>query len=519
MRHKHAADETLGGEMSFDFEDHKSKAEAHYRGIRPTYENFTDRVRGLLTDLLADISTHEIQCRAKDVTSFGRKCSKAAAKENPASPDLPKYPDPFAIQGGITDLAGARVITYLPSTIDDVKKIIEDEFLLVEPWEDKGEKLVEVGRIGYKSIHTLVRLSDARRNLREFRQYKDLILEVQIRTILQHAWAEMEHDIRYKSVEDVPKIVGARFTALAGLIEIADREFQAIQDYDRELKQQVKQTSQLRDEGTVVRVEAPEGVDEKSFVANLPEQDSVPAPLADSRSSAKTLIAEGRFEEAVIRYSELINHEPTQFAHYLGRARAYFLAGDRSSALHDIAAAESLSGKRSHADGLRLQIEEGSLEAAPGFSKEGHEHTRRGHVALSADDAIEAFKCYHASEQAGYNPIFVNFNKAMACCLEGEYRGCRNYLSYIDPFPGTYLELNWNVLRLISFVLEGVKPDVKLKDLASKKRNLEEAKGGYSLQQSPLRFILEALRKRSDQETTRRVAPLVKLFESNESPK
>ncbi len=488
-------------------------AEARYRTVRPTYENFADRVSGLLTDLLADISTHEIRCRAKTVSSFGRKCVKLASKVKASDPDSPKYPDPFATVGGITDLAGARVITYVPNTIDEVKKVIEEEFSLVEPWEDKGEKLIEVGRIGYKSVHALVRLSDARRSLREFKLYKDLVLEIQIRTILQHAWAEMEHDIRYKSVEDVPKIVGSRFTALAGLIEIADREFQAIQDYDKELKLQVKQTSQLRDEGAVVRVVAPEGIDEKTFVVGLPEQKPVLPPIVDPLTSPKVLIASGNFDEAVERYTELIRQETTQFAHYLGRARAFFLAGDRASALHDIEVAQSLSGGTSHANALRLQIEEGSLEATTTFSKEGHEHSKRGHVALAADNSIEAFKCYHSGEQAGYSPIYSNFNKAMACCLEGEFRGCRNYLSYIDPFPGTYLALNWNVLRFISMLLEGLKPDVKLKDLEAQKMYLEETKGGYSLQQSPLRFLFQALRNRTGDNTATRMAPLFKLFD------
>ena len=257
--------------MSFDFALHRENAEAHYRTIRPTYEKFAKRLNGLLSDLLSDLSVHEVKCRAKTVASLGKKACKLAKKQHDTDPDFPKYPEPFDPRTGITDLAGARIITYLPSVIEDVKKVIESEFRLVEPWEDKGEKLTDTGRIGYKSIHALVVLSDVRRELREFRDYRDLVLEIQIRTILQHAWAEMEHDIRYKSVEDIPRIINSRFTALAGLIEIADREFQAIQDYDRQLKEQVAQTSQLREEGTVIKVLAPQGQDEKSFVIAQPE--------------------------------------------------------------------------------------------------------------------------------------------------------------------------------------------------------------------------------------------------------
>jgi hypothetical protein len=55
---------------------------------------------------------------------------------------------------------------------------------------------------------------------------------VQIRTILQHAWAEFEHDVRYKGTipeEHVPDL-DRRFTLAAGLLELADREFSAIRD-------------------------------------------------------------------------------------------------------------------------------------------------------------------------------------------------------------------------------------------------------------------------------------------------
>ena len=54
---------------------------------------------------------------------------------------------------------------------------------------------------------------------------------IQLRTVLQHAWAEFEHDIRYKGTippEQVPDL--DRFTLAAGLLELADREFSEIRD-------------------------------------------------------------------------------------------------------------------------------------------------------------------------------------------------------------------------------------------------------------------------------------------------
>jgi ppGpp synthetase/RelA/SpoT-type nucleotidyltranferase len=500
--------------VTFDFEHHRLSAEARYRSIRPVYENFVKRLHGLLSDLLIDVSVHEIQCRAKTVSSFGMKACKIAPKTDDSEPDVPKYPDPFATSGGITDFAGVRIITYLPNVIEDVKRVIEAEFTRLEPWEDKGEKLTEVGRIGYKSIHSLVRLSETRRGLKEFSQYKDFAVEIQIRTILQHAWAEMEHDIRYKSVEDVPRIVSARFTALAGLIEIADREFQAIQDYDRQLKEQVAQTSQLREEGTLIKVPAPQGTDEKTFVLAQPEPSVQSMKLSEGQESPKRLLAEGRFADAVSRYSELIQQEPTQFSHFLGRARAHFLNGDRAGALRDIAAAEGIAGNPSHVESLRRQIEDGSLDSAiTTYTRKGAEEASLGHIELANDDGEAAFRHFNASEEEGYNALYVNFNKAMACCAEEEYRGCRNYLSYIDPFPGTYLEFNCAVLRFVSLVLEGQRPDVTVKEIGVLKRGLEESKHPYSVQQSPLRYLFQALLKREDESIATKLAALLKVLD------
>jgi hypothetical protein len=58
------------------------------------------------------------------------------------------------------------------------------------------------------------------------------VAALQIRTVLQHAWAEFEHDIRYKGTvpdEHAPEF-DRRFTLAAGLLELADREFSAIRD-------------------------------------------------------------------------------------------------------------------------------------------------------------------------------------------------------------------------------------------------------------------------------------------------
>lgn len=99
---------------------------------------------------------------------------------------------------------------------------------------DKSDLLDKSQTVGYRSVHYVVHLNTSRLALPEYSRFRGLVAEIQVRTILQHAWAEIEHDTRYKAVDVAPTAIARRFVALAGLLEIADREFQALQgSYER----------------------------------------------------------------------------------------------------------------------------------------------------------------------------------------------------------------------------------------------------------------------------------------------
>lgn len=169
-----------------------------------------------------------VQHRAKSAKSFFEK----AATPSEENPNRPRYVNPL---DNITDLAGVRVITYFPAMLSDIDALIEEEFQVLER-SDKSEMLIAEEKFGYQSVHYLVRIKQARARLPEYKRYAGATVEVQVRTILQHAWAEIEHDIQYKSANTIPTEIHRRFMALAGMLEIADREFQAIDDANRELE-------------------------------------------------------------------------------------------------------------------------------------------------------------------------------------------------------------------------------------------------------------------------------------------
>ena len=135
----------------------------------------------------------------------------------------------------ITDQIGIRVITYVQSDVDAVAELLDDQ-VVVHDDRDLGRETASEGRFGYASRHLLIALDAAREGLPAYDNLLGRRAQVQIRTVLQHAWAEFEHDIRYKGTipdEHVPDF-DRRFTLAAGLLELADREFSTIRDRLRE---------------------------------------------------------------------------------------------------------------------------------------------------------------------------------------------------------------------------------------------------------------------------------------------
>jgi putative GTP pyrophosphokinase len=215
----------------FDFEAHRNGAVAEYLPLREHCGDFARTVQSVIHESLKrrDIKVSSVDARAKDVDSFTLKAGSSSSFD----PNVPKYNDPVS---QITDLAAVRIIAVFPSEHHDIHRMIDKEFSILE-YTDKGDALIEEERFGYRSVHDLITMRPERVALPEYVRFAESIAEIQVRTVLQHAWAEIEHDIQYKSAAVIPTEIRRRFMTLAGLLELADREFQAIQDADRQLKE------------------------------------------------------------------------------------------------------------------------------------------------------------------------------------------------------------------------------------------------------------------------------------------
>lgn len=196
--------------------DNKSKIMSQYDSNKNIYQRFTSEVEHLLKILISEenISYNAITCRLKDRDSLSEKIDKKCGKYNGLK--------------DITDIAGVRVITYYAEDVDKVADIVEHEFNVDKNNSIDKRKALEPDRFGYCSVHYVVELNEDRLKLKEYKLFSGMKCEIQIRSVLQHAWAEIEHDLGYKRPIAIPKTIRRSFSRLAGLLEIADKEFQNI---------------------------------------------------------------------------------------------------------------------------------------------------------------------------------------------------------------------------------------------------------------------------------------------------
>lgn len=129
----------------------------------------------------------------------------------------------------ITDIIGLRVITFYTDDVDKVASAVERLFTV--DWENSVDKrkIHEIDSFGYLSLHYICS--------KEGFPYR---FEIQMRTVLQHAWANMNHDTGYKSGVEIPKMYLRNLSRLAGMLELVDEQFSLIRseltDYRRRVR-------------------------------------------------------------------------------------------------------------------------------------------------------------------------------------------------------------------------------------------------------------------------------------------
>ena len=200
-----------------------------YSVSRGSYEDCLNYVENTVKNIIKSqsINVHEIIGRVKTVESLEGKVKRKN----------------YSNLAEITDLCGIRIITYFSDDVDKIAELISQEFEVdVENTIDK-RKSEDPTKFGYVSLHYVVGLREENTSPTLYGRFKNIKLEIQIRTVMQHAWAEIEHDLGYKSKEDIPDQYRRQFSRLAGLIELADDNFlqlkNNINNYEQEIREKL----------------------------------------------------------------------------------------------------------------------------------------------------------------------------------------------------------------------------------------------------------------------------------------
>ncbi len=217
---------SMGKKVNLD--PHSESIMDQYRSFLPTLEKMEQFVPGKIREFFDEsgIIVCALEHRIKTESSLAGKLELKGSK----------YKDIF----DLTDILGLRVITFYIDDVDKVASVIERLFEI--DWENSVDKrkLHEIDSFGYLSLHYICRIPESLYADANYPELNKIRFEVQMRTVLQHAWANMNHDTGYKSGVEVPKEYLRNLNRLAGMLELADEQFSRIRseltDYRRRVQ-------------------------------------------------------------------------------------------------------------------------------------------------------------------------------------------------------------------------------------------------------------------------------------------
>lgn len=199
-----------------------------YRQQMPLYKQLQQVVMQELNELIrkSGIECNSSESRIKGEESLVGKLERKGAK--------------YATINDITDIFGARIITFYNEDVDRIASMAEQLFDV--DWVNSVDKrqMHRFDSFGYNSLHYICQLPQELCDRLHTPELRKLRFELQMRTALQHVWSAIQHDIGYKSEIETPAEYHRSLSRLAGMLELADNEFSrirsAISDYRRRMQ-------------------------------------------------------------------------------------------------------------------------------------------------------------------------------------------------------------------------------------------------------------------------------------------
>lgn len=186
---------------------------SEWQNEKTEYESLGKFMQTFLSDRIFESGLKcEVSFRTKDLVSIIKKIKKKR-KEREYNLD------------SLSDKLGLRIICNYNSDLDVIDKLI-DRYLDVEKTEYKKEEL-DFDKLGYTSNHYDVKLGE-KEYYNGLEDLSGLIFELQVRTLNQHAWSNIVHELSYKQEGALNDSVKRKIYRLSSLYEIADDEFAAV---------------------------------------------------------------------------------------------------------------------------------------------------------------------------------------------------------------------------------------------------------------------------------------------------
>ncbi|MGP1475243.1 MAG: (p)ppGpp synthetase [Treponema sp.] len=322
--------------MSKDFHSTipiKSRIKNRYESYIPLLIQIRENIHKKIKENIYLSSQPTYKARIKSFSSYYRKLIRQKSEEAALSDSLVC----------LTDMIGIRVIC---TFLEDISVVLEQlkEIFDIREIERKGADL-NFKEFGYESIHVLIAIPedcvpvDIDDNLP---LPNDLVCEIQIRTILQDAWAEVEHELIYKSEFtpfDMP--LRRKLASMNASLNLADIIFQEIRDYQKKLQDEMNERKlqfyNIAD--TITNEQLGVNVEKKELQIER-INPYVRGTIDDLLLQAIHAHNAGEFDRAISIYTEIIESKPSPNNIVLSvilkhRGMAYFTKNDYMQALKD----------------------------------------------------------------------------------------------------------------------------------------------------------------------------------------
>jgi ppGpp synthetase/RelA/SpoT-type nucleotidyltranferase len=192
---------------------------------QPLYRRLVEEVKFVLDEKLkiGRIKPASISGRVKEVESLRSKLSKK------------HYEKPLE---QITDFAGVRVVCHYEADTIKVAELIRSQYEIQEHVDKSSE--LGVDKMGYNGAHFIVTLGSRYSGAR-YDGICALLCEIQVRTVLQDAWAMISHQLAYKNENSVPPRLRRDLNNVSSLLEIAQRIFDSVRDQRESYVHEIEQ--------------------------------------------------------------------------------------------------------------------------------------------------------------------------------------------------------------------------------------------------------------------------------------